>query len=103
MSRCRVIEYESRQSGVRIAKRYLYCETNLFRTTMKNYRPVDLKAIAGNAMRKYGFEPQFPASVVQEVNAINIRSLPKSQKDTKDLRMLLWSSTAKPPKTGRYR
>jgi exoribonuclease-2 len=59
---------------------------------MKNYRPVDLHAIAGNAMRKYGFEPQFPASVVQEVNAINMRSLPKSQKDTKDLRMLLWSS-----------
>jgi exoribonuclease-2 len=59
---------------------------------MKNYRPVDLHAIAGNAMRKYGFEPQFPASVVQEVNAINMRLLPKSQKDTKDLRMLLWSS-----------
>ena len=47
------------------------------RTTMKNYRPVDLKAIAGNAMRKYGFEPQFPASVVQEVNSIDIRSFPK--------------------------
>ncbi len=59
---------------------------------MKNYRPVDLKAIAGNAMKKYGFEPRFPASVVREVNAINIKSLPKSLKETKDLRMLLWSS-----------
>ena len=59
---------------------------------MKNYRPVDLKAIAGNAMRKYGFEPQFPASVVQEVNDISSRTIPKSRSDTKDLRMLLWSS-----------
>ncbi|MFY9801057.1 MAG: RNB domain-containing ribonuclease [Methanoregula sp.] len=59
---------------------------------MKNYRPVDLKAIAGNAMKKYGFEPRFPASVVREVNAINIKSLPKSLKETTDLRMLLWSS-----------
>jgi len=59
---------------------------------MKNHRSVDLKAIAGDAMRKYGFEPQFPASVVQEVNAINILSIQKSPKDTKDLRILLWSS-----------
>jgi exoribonuclease-2 len=59
---------------------------------MKNYRPIDLKAIAGKAMRKYGFEPQFPAPVLREVNAINITSLPKSRKDAKDLRMLLWSS-----------
>jgi len=59
---------------------------------MKNYRPVDLKAIAGNAMRKYGFEPQFPASVVQEVNDMTSRTIPKSRNDTKDLRMLLWSS-----------
>jgi VacB/RNase II family 3'-5' exoribonuclease len=59
---------------------------------MKNYRPVDLKAIAGNAMRKYGFEPDFPASVIREVNAINIQSLPKASEDAKDLRMLLWSS-----------
>jgi VacB/RNase II family 3'-5' exoribonuclease len=59
---------------------------------MKNYRPVDLKAIAGNAMRKYGFEPQFPASVVQEVNALSRGTSPKSRSDVKDLRMLLWSS-----------
>ncbi len=79
-------------TGVRFAKRYLYHETNLFRTIMKDHRPVDLKAIAGKAMRKYGFEPQFPASVVHEVNAINMNSLPKSRKENKDLRMLLWSS-----------
>jgi exoribonuclease R len=59
---------------------------------MKNNRPVDLKAIAGNAMRKYGFDPQFPPSVVQEVNSIDIQSIPKTLNDTKDLRTLLWSS-----------
>ncbi len=59
---------------------------------MKKHRLVDLKAIAGDAMRKYGFEPQFPPSVIQEVNAINIQSFPKIQNDTKDLRILLWSS-----------
>ena len=59
---------------------------------MKTHHPIDLKAIAGNAMRKYGFEPQFPDSVVREVNAITVKTLPINQKDTKDLRMLLWSS-----------
>ena len=59
---------------------------------MKNHRPVDLKAIAGNAMRKYGFDPQFPPSVVNEVNSIDIQSIPKNLNDTKDLRTLLWSS-----------
>jgi exoribonuclease-2 len=59
---------------------------------MKNHRPVDLKAIAGNAMRKYGFDPHFPPSVVQEVNSIDIQSIPKILNDTKDLRTLLWSS-----------
>jgi VacB/RNase II family 3'-5' exoribonuclease len=59
---------------------------------MKDHRPVDLKAIAGNAMRKYGFDPQFPSSVVQEVNSLDIQSIPKILNDTKDLRTLLWSS-----------
>ena len=59
---------------------------------MKNHRPVDLKAIAKNAMRKYGFEPQFPDSVVREVNAITEKILPINRNDTKDQRMLLWSS-----------
>ena len=59
---------------------------------MKTHRPIDLRAIAGNAMRKYGFEPQFPDSVVREVNEIPVNTLPINQNDTKDLRMLLWSS-----------
>jgi len=59
---------------------------------MKTHRPIDLKAIAGNAMRKYGFEPRFPDSVVREVNEIPVKTLMINQDDTKDLRMLLWSS-----------
>ena len=59
---------------------------------MKTHHPIDLKAIAGNAMRKYGFEPRFPDSVIREVNAITEKKLPINQKETKDLRMLLWSS-----------
>ncbi len=59
---------------------------------MKNYHPIDLKIIAGNAMRKYGFEPRFPDSVVREVNALPATMLPVDQKEVKDLRMLLWSS-----------
>jgi VacB/RNase II family 3'-5' exoribonuclease len=59
---------------------------------MKNHHPVDLKAIAMNAMRKYGFEPLFPNSVLQEVAAITFKTLSENQENTKDLRMLLWSS-----------
>jgi exoribonuclease-2 len=59
---------------------------------MKNHRSVNLKAIAGNAMMKYGFEPRFPNSVLQEVAGISVKALPDNQENTKDLRMLLWSS-----------
>jgi VacB/RNase II family 3'-5' exoribonuclease len=59
---------------------------------MKNYHPIDLKIIAGNAMRKYGFEPRFPDSVVREVHALPATLPPGDQKEVKDLRMLLWSS-----------
>jgi VacB/RNase II family 3'-5' exoribonuclease len=59
---------------------------------MKNHRTVDLKAIAGNAMMKYGFEPLFPNSVLREVAGINVKTLPDNPENTKDLRMLLWSS-----------
>jgi exoribonuclease-2 len=64
----------------------------LLKTTMKKHHVVDLKAIAMNAMRKYGFEPLFPNSVLQEVASITIKTLSDSQENTKDLRMLLWSS-----------
>ncbi len=43
-------------------------------------------------MEKYGFDPQFPKSVVQEVNALKERIVPTDQNEIKDLRSLLWSS-----------
>jgi len=51
-----------------------------------------MRAIAWDAMRKYGFEPQFPATVVREVEAIQGKNVVEGQKDAQDLRMLLWSS-----------
>jgi VacB/RNase II family 3'-5' exoribonuclease len=59
---------------------------------MKNHHPVDLKAIATNAMRKYGFEPLFPNSVLREVASIPVKTLSDNKENTKDLRTPLWSS-----------
>ena len=59
---------------------------------MKNHHAVDLDAIAMNAMRKYGFEPLFPNSVVREVASIPVKTLSDVKENTQDLRMLLWSS-----------
>jgi exoribonuclease II len=59
---------------------------------MKKPRHVDLKAIAGLAMEKYGFEPRFPGSVMQEVDALTDKTPLFEGKTTKDLRPLLWSS-----------
>jgi exoribonuclease-2 len=53
---------------------------------------VDLKAIAGIAMEKYGFTPQFPEPVIQEVNALADKVSSYDKGTTKDLRSLLWSS-----------
>jgi exoribonuclease-2 len=58
---------------------------------MKN-RVIDLKKIATNAMRKYGFEPRFPDPVIDEVEAMDPWTFATKGKHTKDLRMLLWSS-----------
>ena len=59
---------------------------------MKKPRYIDLKAIAGTAMEKYGFEPQFPQAVIREVDAITT-SVPSPLKEgERDLRALLWSS-----------
>ncbi|KQC05608.1 MAG: ribonuclease II [Methanoculleus sp. SDB] len=59
---------------------------------MKNDRPVDLKAIAWNAMRDYGFEPGFPRSVRAEVDAISDTGTLPEERGIRDLRPLLWSS-----------
>ncbi|MDD1694316.1 MAG: RNB domain-containing ribonuclease, partial [Methanoregula sp.] len=52
----------------------------------------NMEAIAWDAMKKYGFRPQFENAVMREVGAIDadIRKLPRHA--TKDLRALLWSS-----------
>ncbi len=58
----------------------------------KSAANVDLKAIAGMAMEKYGFKPRFPAPVLEEVNAITDKAHSYGGTRTKDLRHLLWSS-----------
>jgi exoribonuclease-2 len=59
---------------------------------MKKPRYIDLKAIAGMAMEKYGFTPRFPEPVLEEVNALTDKVPSYEGKTTGDLRSLLWSS-----------
>lgn len=59
---------------------------------MKKTRFVDLKAVAGMAMEKYGFKPRFPEPVMEEVNALTDKVPSYEVKTIKDLRSLLWSS-----------
>jgi VacB/RNase II family 3'-5' exoribonuclease len=59
---------------------------------MKKNRAIDLKSIAVNAMRKYGFEPRFPDPVIEEVKAMNALTFTVGGKTHEDLRMILWSS-----------
>jgi exoribonuclease-2 len=59
---------------------------------MKKSRYIDLKTIAGKAMEKYGFEPQFPKPVMEEVDALTDKAPSYEGGRMKDLRSLLWSS-----------
>lgn len=59
---------------------------------MKKLHSEDLKDIAVTAMRKYGFEPRFPDSVIEEVRTMSPPSFETLGKNTRDLRTLLWSS-----------
>ncbi len=59
---------------------------------MKKKNEADLKAIARDAMRKYGFEPDFPDMVRKEVRDIGETPLGSERGDTRDLTGLLWSS-----------
>ena len=56
----------------------------------------DLQAMAEQIMLKYGFEPDFPAAVQQQLGEIKTRSplatSSSNSKDVRDLRYLLWSS-----------
>ena len=59
---------------------------------MKHQRPVDLTAIAYQAMEKYGFTPRFPDTVLREVEAMAGDHPGYGRGETSDLRALLWSS-----------
>ncbi|HOT04602.1 MAG TPA: RNB domain-containing ribonuclease, partial [Methanolinea sp.] len=59
---------------------------------MKDHRHIDLKAIAREAMVKYGFEPEFPKSVIKEVNAMSPDLSSPERHVLRDMRALLWSS-----------
>jgi len=49
-------------------------------------------AIAWDAMKKYGFRPQYPNAVMQEVAAMDAEDQKWPKHSTKDLRALLWCS-----------
>src|SRR5712692_1796690 len=53
---------------------------------------IDLKARAGRAMLESGFQPDFPAEVVQEVSALKQAGAKTPAAGVRDLRGLLWSS-----------
>jgi exoribonuclease-2 len=59
---------------------------------MKKHPFVDLKAIARDAMQKYGFEPGFSKAVIREVEKIDESSIQDNGGAPRDLRSLLWSS-----------
>jgi ribonuclease R len=56
---------------------------------MTTHAPIDLKAIAREAMETYGFHPAFPPAVEREVGAIAAPAVPPG---VLDLSSLLWSS-----------
>ncbi len=59
---------------------------------MSHPKTIDLKSIARKAMAKYGFEPQFPRSVIEETDRLAEEIPPVTGSPVKDLRDLLWSS-----------
>jgi len=59
---------------------------------MKRPVSVDLKAIAGMAMEKYGFRSRFPAAVLDEIGALQDQVPTMEGSSYRDLRALLWSS-----------
>ena len=60
---------------------------------MSKFEKIDLQGIARDTMVRYGFQPQFPSRVIDEVNAFHgEEALGRRRKEVKDLRQLLWSS-----------
>lgn len=63
------------------------------RIAARGGRPaVNMEAIAWDAMKKYGFRPQFENAVTREASAIDTNDLKYPRQKTEDLRALLWSS-----------
>ena len=58
---------------------------------MGSRQPFDLVAAARRCLTEYGFEPDYPVAVQQEVAALQTHP-PKSNPAAEDLRHLLWSS-----------
>ena len=58
-----------------------------------NPSPLDLQATAKEVMQRYGFEPDFPSQVSEELAALKAHP-PQiaASTDVRDLRNLLWSS-----------
>jgi VacB/RNase II family 3'-5' exoribonuclease len=59
---------------------------------MKRPSTVDLKAIAGVAMEKYGFRSRFPAPLLDEIKKLRNQAHTNGNGAYRDLRSLLWSS-----------
>jgi VacB/RNase II family 3'-5' exoribonuclease len=59
---------------------------------MNPHHTIDMKVIAWNAMENYGFYPEFPNPVLEEVNTLQERVFPIGDPGETDLRDLLWSS-----------
>ncbi len=59
---------------------------------MAKQKKIDLKAIAWDAMERYGFKPRFPDKVMREGGDLHTDSSTWIHMDAKDLRTLLWSS-----------
>jgi VacB/RNase II family 3'-5' exoribonuclease len=58
---------------------------------MSSHQPFDLVAAARRSLTEYGFEPDFPPAVQQELTALQAQP-PKINPASEDLKHLLWSS-----------
>jgi len=59
---------------------------------MNSHQSVDLKALAREAMIKYGFEPHFPKGAQMEARQLSGGTSSTTSQETRDYRSLLWSS-----------
>ena len=55
-------------------------------------RKVNLEEIAWDTMERYGFNPEYPKSVLREVNSIEGEITVDDVPGARDLRKLMWSS-----------